>query len=112
MEVNENLIESLLARAEEYSKTSINLLKLKYVDKSADVVSTLHSYILFTIIICIFIITLTIATSLWIGELMGKNYYGFLIVSGFYGLVGVIFLFIRQQIKRRLKSNVINHLLN
>ena len=41
----ETPIETLLQRAEDYSKTTIELFKLNAVDKSADVVSSLVSRI-------------------------------------------------------------------
>ena len=37
METNLSLIEPLLERAEQYSKTSIELIKLRLVDKTAAV---------------------------------------------------------------------------
>lgn len=43
MEDEASPIESLFERAETYSKTSINLLKLKAIDKTADIISNLIS---------------------------------------------------------------------
>ena len=41
MEDKANLLESLLERGEEYGKTSLELLKLKVLDKSSGVLSTI-----------------------------------------------------------------------
>ena len=112
MENNENTIESLIDRAEKYGKTSIDLLKLKSVDKTGNLVSAFLSQTLLYIFLIFFIFILTVSAALWLGELLGKNYYGFLVVAGFYGLVTLILLIIRPSIKKHFKNAVINHLLN
>ena len=58
METKLNLIEPLLERAEVYGKTSFELLKLKSLDKTADLASTLVSRSLFTLIVSFFAFTI------------------------------------------------------
>ena len=112
MENIKNNIESLLKLTESYGKTNIELIKLKAVDKSGDVISTFFSNFLLLSLIIFLLFTLTVAFSLWIGELIGKTYYGFLVVAGFYALITGIYFIFRLHIKRQLKNNVIQHLLN
>jgi len=106
------LIEPLLEKAESYSKTSFELLKLKAVDKTADLSSTLASRALFTIIVSLFAFTVNIAVALWLGELLGKAYYGFLVVASCYALAGIIVLAIHPFIKTRVNNAVIKQLFN
>jgi len=112
MEAKISFIEPLLQRAEEYGKTSLELLKLKSLDKTADVVSTLISRLLLVLVLSFFALILTIAIALWLGELLGKNYYGFLIMALFYGLIGIILFFNHQFIKSRVNNSIIAQLLN
>lgn len=112
MEAKSNFIEPLLERAEQYSKTSFELLKLKSVDKTADVTSTLISRLLFVIVLSLFALTLNIAAALWLGDLMGKNYYGFLLVASFYGLISMIVFFVHPFIKTRLNNSLITQILS
>lgn len=112
MESKSNLIDPLLEKAEAYTKTSFELLKLKTVDKTADVTSTLASRSLFTLIVSFFAFALNIAIALWLGDLLGKAYYGFLIVASCYLLVGVILLIIHPFIKGRVSNVIIRQLLN
>ena len=63
METNSNRIELLLASAEQYNKANLELLKLKSIDKTADVASTIFSRALLTLALFIFTIMLTIAIS-------------------------------------------------
>jgi len=112
MDTNKNLIEPLLESAEAYSKTSFELMKLKALEKTADVSATLFSRALFTLIASFFAITLNIAIALWLGDLLGKTYYGFLIVAACYAIVGIILLIIHPFIKDRANNTIIRQLFN
>lgn len=112
METQTNLIEPLLEKAEAYGKTSFEILKLKTLHKTADVASTLVSRYLFTILVSFFAITINIAIALWLGDMLGKMYYGFLIVASCYALAAIILLIIHPYIKRRVNNAVIKQLLN
>jgi hypothetical protein len=112
MEAKANLIEPLLERVEKYSKTSFELLKLKSLDKAADLTSTFTSRLFLAIVFSLFALTLNIAIALWLGDLLGKNYYGFLIVASFYGLTGIILFFIHPLIKERIRNSIITQMFN
>lgn len=112
MDTKSNLIDPLLEKAEAYSKTSFELLKLKTLDKTADVTSTLVSRSMFTLVMSFFAFTLNIAIALWLGDLLGKAYYGFLIVASCYLLAGVTLLIIHPFIKGRVNNMIIRQLLN
>ena len=112
MQANTNLLEPLLEKSEAYSKTSFELLKLKSLDKTADVASTLASRSLLTIILSLFVITINIGIALWLGELLGKNYYGFLVVASCYGFAGIVLLIIHPFIKSRVNNAIIKQMLN
>jgi hypothetical protein len=107
METSEDSIVLLLARAEEYSKTNLELLKLKSINKAADVGSTLFSRLLQILAICLFFLTVTIGISFWLGELMGKVFYGFFIVAFVYGIIGIILFLIHPRIKTRVSNEII-----
>ena len=83
-------IESLFERAGDYVETRLDLLKLKTADKSADIISSIASRHLILSIVIIFIIILNIGIALLLGELLGKLYYGFFILAGFYLITGLI----------------------
>ncbi len=112
METNVNASQLLLEKAENYSKTSFELMKLKALDKTADVSSTLASRSLFTLVVSFFAITLNIAIGLWLGDLLGKTYYGFLVVAFCYALAAAVLLLIHPLIKSRANNAIIKQLLN
>lgn len=112
MESRSNLIDPLLEKVETYTKTSFELMRLKALSKTADVTSTLFSRCLFILLVSFFAFTINIAVALWIGDVLGKNYYGFLIVAGFYALASVILLIVHPSIKTRVNNTIIRQLFN
>ena len=101
METKSSLIESLFEKAEVYVQTNIDLFKLKTIDKSADVVSSLVSKIAFIFIFILIAFTLNIGLALWIGELIGKFYYGFFIIAALYILVGIVLFFFHENLIKK-----------
>jgi len=113
MDEQSGLIESLIAKGEQYGKTTLELLKLKTLDKSADVASNLVSWLIVVIFAVLFFLILNIGVALWIGELLGKSYYGFFVVSGFYALLAIVFAVFRKSlIKNPVNESIITQVLD
>ena len=108
----EPLITPLLEKAEAYGKTSIELLKLKAVDTTADLGSTVVSRSVLFIPLFLFTLTVSVAAALWLGEVLEKNYYGFLVVAAFYALLTLVLFFTRKGIKAKVNDSMINKLNN
>jgi hypothetical protein len=107
------LTEPLILSVEEYGKTSLELFKLKVVSKSAELVSSFISYTTIILIYAMFISMASIGVALWIGDLLGKSYYGFFCVAGLYVLLGgVLHLFLNRTVKKRIANSIILQLLN
>ena len=103
-------MEILIKRVEDYGNTRIELAKLVAIDHTSTVISYLISNIIVVLVIFIFMLMLSIGAAFWIGDLLGKTYFGFLIVAGFYALsTGVLLLFFKR-IKCRIKNTIIAHL--
>ncbi len=112
MEDQTNLIESLYEKTKDYGKTSIELIKLKAIDKSSDLISSLLPGIIIFIFITLFFLIFNIGLAIWIGQLLGNVCYGFFIIAAFYGLAGIIFhLFFRKRLKRCMSDLIIKLLL-
>jgi hypothetical protein len=80
----------LFDKVENYANTSIELAKLQAIDKAADIISTFTSGLFLSLIISMFILFVNIGLSLYLGNILGETYYGFLIVSGFYLIVAIL----------------------
>ena len=111
-DVQTNLFAPLLEKAEAYTKTSFELIKLKMLNKTADVSSSLLSRALVILVFSFFAFLLNIAIALWLGELLGKTYYGFFVVASFYALAGIILLVMHSSTKSRVKNTIIKELFN
>lgn len=112
MEENTKLLESLLERATEYGKTSFELVKLKAIDKTTDVVSSMVPHSVVFVLIASFLLFLNLGIAFWLGEILGKIFYGFFVVAAFYILAGfVIHFFMYKWIKKVVGNYFIKRLL-
>lgn len=108
MEDIRNSLDSLFDSAQEYGNASLELLKLKALDKISDVVSSILSRAFAIFILFMFFLIATIGIAVWLGEIMGKYSYGFFIVAGFYGITGiVIYFFLHKKIKAAINNSII-----
>lgn len=107
MEDTSNSLESLLERAADYGATSFELVKLKALDKTTDSASSFLSHTLVVSILGSIILFINLGAALWIGELLGKIYFGFLIVAAFYVVVAFIAHVILQKWIKRMFYNYI-----
>ncbi|MGD0757007.1 MAG: phage holin family protein [Bacteroidales bacterium] len=107
-----DLLETLLDRATEYGKTSIELVKLKALDKTTDIVSSFVPLCVVILLVASFLLFLNLGLALWLGEILGKPFYGFFVVAGFYVFMGiVIHFFLRKWIKKLVGNYFIKHVL-
>lgn len=112
MDERESSIEALIEKGEQYGKTTLELLKLKTLEKSSDVVSDLASWIIIVIFVSLFFLVLNIGVALWIGDLLGKSYQGFFIIAGFYALLALLFsVFRKQLIKNPVNNSIVTQVL-
>jgi hypothetical protein len=112
MDTPATIIESLYEKGEAYGKTSLELAKLKSIESASRISSTLVSRLCVIIMFTLFALTFNIGVALWIGALLGRAYYGFFIVAGFYLLIGVLFHYtLYGWIKKPLSDLIISQAL-
>jgi hypothetical protein len=107
MEVTTNSIETLFESVEAYGKTTYELSKLKALDATTTVASSLISRLIIMILATLFVFVLSTGMALMIGEMMGKTYYGFFIVAAFYLLALVIAHYSLDNVVKKSMSNLI-----
>ena len=107
MEDKAKLLESLLSSATDYGKTTIELVKLKALDKTSDVVSSVVPTYVVLIILSTFMLFLNLGIAFWLGDLLGRLFYGFLIISGFYLLLGLLIYFLMYKWLKKLVCNYV-----
>jgi hypothetical protein len=108
----ETSVETLFEKAEECGKTTIELLKLKAIDKSADIASSFAMQLAFFMVVAMFIVVINIGLALWIGELLGKSYYVFFVIAGFYALFAILLRsYLHQWVKVPVSNFIITQML-
>lgn len=112
METNKKSIEQLLGSVEDYGKTGIELLILKFVEKSSGILSKLIAYFILIVTLSFFLILFSVGVAFLIGDMLGAAFYGFLIVAAFYGLLGLTIVIFLPKISDRIKNSIISQMLN
>ncbi|HMI79897.1 MAG TPA: hypothetical protein VK484_13955 [Ferruginibacter sp.] len=113
MENQNSSVETLFEKAGDYLETKIELLKLQAVNTTSDVTSSIVSRFAMLLVITLITLILNVGIALWIGDMLGKMYYGFFLVSGFYIIVAALLYFFRSKwIKRPLHDRLIKKMLN
>ena len=113
MENQANYLDPLIEKARVYGKTSIDLYKLKAVEKTSDISSTIISRLTAFLVLSLFVVMSSIGVAFWLGDYFGELYYGFFCVGGFYGVLGVLlYFFLHDWIKERTSNSIVKQMLN
>jgi hypothetical protein len=105
-------MELLVDKTTLYVKTSYNLFKLKTTLKASEIASSVVIISITGILILATIIFLSFGLSQYIGDILGKVYYGYLVVGAFYLVLLLIFkIFFFRIIKREIQNNIIKKML-
>lgn len=112
MEPTASLIESLFEKVEVYGKTTYELSKLKALETTAIVATSLVSRLSVILMLSMFALVLNIGIALFLGKLLGELYYGFFIVAAFYLVTGIVMhLFLHRWIRKPLSDLIITQAL-
>jgi hypothetical protein len=113
METPHSIIDPLLEKAEAYGKTTIELYKLKAVEQTSGATSGIASRVIAFAILFFALLMLSTGGAIWLGEVLGKTYYGFLCVGGFYAITfAVVYYLLHDKIKERIADSIIARILS
>ena len=113
MEHQASSIENLFEKTGDYLETRMELFKLKAVNTTSEITASILTKFIVGMVISLIILMLNVGIAIWIGDELGKIYYGFFIVSGFYIIVAILmYAFRRSWIKKPLNDMLINKMLN
>jgi hypothetical protein len=100
-------IDILLSDAGDFIETRSTLWKYKGIESLADVSGELVSGLAMIVFVSFVIITFSAGLALLIGEWLGKNYYGFFIMGGFYSIIALIIYARRRRWLKDPFSNML-----
>jgi len=90
MENSFEKFDDLIQHVKEYVNNSISLFKIEIAEKISGVISNIIALFFVIIIFLLMLIFFSISLALVLGKITGENYWGFLIVSGIYFLMGIM----------------------
>lgn len=105
------LIEMLYEKAEQYTRTSLELYRLKAIDKITDVFATVASRFAILVVFALFFILLTFGLAFYLGEVFGKTYYGFFALALFYAALAIVLIIVRKRwLEDKMNDYIINQI--
>lgn len=105
-------IDILLSDAGDYLETRTTLWKLKAIERLSDVSGELVAGLALLGLVSLVVLIFSMGLALLIGYWLGKSFYGFFIIGGFYAIVGlVIFAFRNQWLKEPFSNLLIRKIL-
>lgn len=108
-----NSVEALFEKTTDYLETRIELVKLQAVNKITDVVSSFISRLVIVIIAVLLVVVLNTGIAIWLGEVLGKMYYGFFCLAGFYLVLIIILAAGRHSwLKKPIGDKLVKKMLN
>lgn len=112
MEHQSTSIGNLFENAGDYLEKRIELAKLKAADSASGFAATFLTKVLLCFILAMILLIGSIGAALWIGDGLGKIYYGFFLVTGFYILVMLLFLIFNSKwIKKPMQDSIVKSIL-
>ncbi len=93
-------VEELADTIKEYVNTKIESVKLTTAEKTSTVIANLIAGFAVAVFFILIVIFAGVAIGFGLGELLGKTWLGFLIVTGLYFLLGIIIWFARGRLIR------------
>lgn len=105
MENDPTTIEELYYKLKDYGETTVDLLKLKAINKVSGVSSSIITSIILLVLLFLVLICLSIGFALLIGVWLGHAYWGFFIMSALYIIIGLILFGARKKILKEPISN-------
>jgi len=105
MKEDPTFIDTLFKRVTEFSMTYVELIKLKTLDRASEVLAAIFPDFIISTLMMVFLLFINLGLAFWLGDLLGKVYFGFLLVAGFYFVLALVFHFFMRGWVRKAASN-------
>jgi hypothetical protein len=97
------IIQTIFLLLKDYIGQGVNKIVNQSIEKVSRILSAIFTLVF---IFFIFFVLSTISAALWVGEYFGKLYMGFLVVSLFYLLIGIVLYTFKNQIIKKPLSKL------
>ena len=100
-------IEHIYERVEQYVLTTVELYKLKALQKLAETATSIVTSLMMLIFGLLFLLFVSIGLAVYLGEVLGKMHFGFMIVAGIYLVFAIIIYSLRAKVLKDKVSTYI-----
>lgn len=94
-----------------YIEARVELTRLATYDKTALLASATIFFVILVGLVSIIVFLLSIALSMYLGKILGANYYGFTAVAGIYLLAGLVLYIFRKSISEKIQNTTLEILM-
>jgi hypothetical protein len=107
MENNPTSVEELFSKLKDYVETTIDLFKLKAINKVSGLLSTIIVSVVLIMLLFLLVICLTIGFALLIGMWLGHAFWGFFIMGAVYVIIGLVMYKSKNKLLKEPISNTL-----
>lgn len=111
MEHQELNKENIFDKVENLTKTSIDLVKLKTIDGSTSIITSLFSSAFFLIVFLMFLFSLNIASGFWFGNYFDNYFIGFIITAAINFTLFFVLLLVKRSFESKIKDIILSKFL-
>jgi len=105
-------VEELTEHVKDYITTKVEITKLRFAEKTSLTIGNIIAAVVVAVLFLFVLLFGSIAGAWALSDWIGKNYAGFLIVTGIYLLVAIIVWFARNRLIRFPVMNAIIKMLH
>ena len=98
MDDKTTVIDSILNRMKQLSKTSLELYKLKSIEKLTQLTTVVLVLVIFLFAVALVISVLSVGCAIGIGDCLGSAFYGFLAMGGILMLLSTLIYVFRKKL--------------
>jgi hypothetical protein len=113
MENDPTVVEEIFYKLKDYGETSLDLLKLKAINKVSGFTSNLIVSIVLISLLFLVLMCISVGFALLIGVWLGNAYWGFFIIAAFYIIIGLaLFAGRKKTLKEPISNMIIKELID
>jgi ABC-type phosphate transport system permease subunit len=111
--IEQDKLEDLTKNINSYVKTNLDLIKYQVTERTCVIGSKIIANLILLLVIVLLIIFFSLGASIYLSNYFGYNYLGYIIVAGFYFLIGLILLIGKGSLMERpLREKIIRNTFN
>ena len=111
--LDHNKIEALTDSLHSYVKKNCEIIKFEAIEHTSSIGSSIITNLILVLVTVFIMLFVSLSVGFYLSDVIGNTYVGFLIVAGFYLIIGTILLIGRKTfMEKPLRNKIIYKILN